>query len=236
MKRLIATLLLLASPAWAAMEFNGSTDKATGALSNPSIATPPFSLCCWFKVDSATAQHGLLSLGDSAGTVNWFALQAAGHQAGDPVGATATTTTQGNAFSSTGFSTGTWHHGCAVFTSTSSRTAYIDGGSAVTNTDLVAPTSIDDAGIGTIKRSTDCCFTDGQIAECGWWTNYALSAAEVATLAKGYAPPCVARANLGDYWPMVRDATALADLFSAPEPLTLTGGTVVSHPRITNCQ
>lgn len=78
--------------------------------------------------------------------------------------------------------------------------------------------------------------TVGRLAECGIW-NVALTDAEVATLAKGFAPPCVRRASLVAYYPMVRDTTSLKDLFSATaNNLTLAGTTAVAdHPRVLNC-
>lgn len=71
-------------------------------------------------------------------------------------------------------------------------------------------------------------FFDGRIAEVGIW-NAALTAAEIASLAKGMTCDKVRPQNLVFYAPLVRD------LIDQKGGLTITnnnGATVANHPRI----
>lgn len=236
MQRLYLLLLLLASPAWAAMEFDGSTESAEGT---PPLNAPSLTMCCWGKSDSATAAQYAMSIDLEAANTDRFSLQWRGDLAGDPIGGEAyDDPTVARAESTAGFTTGTWQHGCYTdLSGGSSRAAFRDGANKGTNTTNSTPDSPDNFQIGAaMVAGTPAAFFDGSLAECGLW-NIVLNDSEIAALGKGFAPPCVRRASLVAYYPMVRDATSLKDRFGATaDNLTLTGGTVSDHPRILNCQ
>jgi hypothetical protein len=214
-----------------AYDFNGSNHSAT-STSAPATAEP-LTIAAWFKSDVNNARTVIVSIADtniSAGP--FFALVEDGTQAGDPICATkfSNTTGAGEAVSTTGFTVGTWHHGCAVFASTTSRTAYIDGGSANTNTNSRPADAqvVDKTAIGCLGRATNAAFYNGQIAEVGIW-NAALTAAEVASLADGMTCDKVRPQSLVFYAPLVRD---LQDVRGG---LTITNNntaTVANHPRV----
>jgi hypothetical protein len=187
-----------------AYEFNGTNQR----LQNLSavVSSPPLTLACWFNPNNVTASNCLVSI-TGPGTSNIrFALFASGAIAGDPIRASITSVF---ASSTSGFVANEWQHACAVFASNSSRTAYLDGGSPGTNTGTQAVTGIDRTNIGCQFISgagglNGTSFTNGLIAEVGIW-NAALTAAEVASLAKGMTCDKVRPQSLVFYAPLVPD-------------------------------
>jgi hypothetical protein len=120
-----------------------------------------------------------------------------------------------------------------VFASSTSRTAYINGGSSGTNTTSVVPSLLNRTNIGVqflqnAGGTSGISFANGRVAECGIW-NAALTAAEVASLAKGMTCDKVRPQSLVFYAPLVRD------LIDQKGGLTITnnnGATVANHPRV----
>jgi hypothetical protein len=125
------------------------------------------------------------------------------------------------------YSANTWIHLCGVFTSASSRSLYVNGSLIGTN----------DVGIGSSNSYTritiggnhvQTFFTNGNIAEVGIW-NAALTADEIASLAKGMTCDKVRPQSLVFYAPLVRE---LQDVRGG---LTITNNntaTVANHPRV----
>ena len=234
---LVAAVLWLPSLTFAAHDFNGTDGKGVGSAAE--VTDYPFSISCWVNSDSATAAQNAAYVGNGAGTAR-AQLSLDGNVAGDKFGAYSVSSggASAGAVTSTGYTAGTWHHFTAVYASATSRAAYIDGGSKGTNATSVATSSYDTTILGVRRASgTDAGYLDGRLAECGMWS-VELTDDEATVLSKGFAPPCVRRASLLAYYPMVRDSTSLKDLFSATaNNLTLAGTTAPSdHPRIINCQ
>jgi len=131
--------------------------------------------------------------------------------------------------STTTFTNGQWSHAGAVYASNSSRTAYCNGGGAATNTTTLSTTpGFVDLFVGTRPAPTIGGFFTGDIAEVGIW-NVALTAAEIASLAKGMTCDKIRPQNLVFYAPLVRD------LQDQKGGLTITnnnGATVANHPRV----
>ena len=210
-----------------AYEFNGSSQRLSTA-STPVSATP-LTLACWFNSDTVAANQRLIHLFGSSGN-DYYDLAIRGADAGDPVSAIVNSQNAGQleiVSTSSGYSANTWHHACGVFTSSTSRTAYIDAGSAVTGTVTSvpnpAPSSFQIGGF-----STNIQYMDGRIAEVGIW-NAALTAAEIASLAKGMTCDKVRPQSLVFYAPLVR---SLQDVRGG---LTITNNntaTVAAHPRV----
>jgi len=185
-----------------AYSFNGS-DECLYVDAAPATDTP-LTMACWFNIDVGYDNHGLIYLGDKDRNKNYWALIAAGYESGDPVAARARG--EGNpytALTSTGYTKDTWHHGAAVFTSDTSRTAYIDGGSSGSETTDVAPTDADRVSIGAVMYSPSENWCNGFIAEAAIW-DVALTAAEIASLAAGASPLLVRPQSLVGYWPLIR--------------------------------
>lgn len=191
----------------------------------------PVSMACWFNADNATANYTMIGVTDDAagGTIDGWFLSARGAEAGDPVKArTVVSGSEASAATSTGFSAGTWHHACGTFSSGNNRTAYIDGGSAVTDAiDPGAPAGIDTVNIGC-RSSVEGAAMNGLIAEVGIW-DAVLTAAEVASLARGCSPLLIRPSLLLFYAPLARDLVVR----KGGHTLTNNGSaTVANHPRI----
>lgn len=190
----------------------------------------PLTMACWFNSDSLTLTQCLMFLGDKDVTNQYFQLQAAGAIAGDPVAALVESGTTGQAISSTGYSANTWHHASAVFTSATSRTARIDGGSAGSNTANTTPTGLDRTGIGRRGSSSAGLYMSGLIAEAAIW-NVALTAAEIGVLADGFCPLFVRPSALQAYWPLVGRYSPEISVFKGGFDLTVTGAVAGDHVR-----
>ena len=207
-----------------AYEFNG-TNQYLGIGSAPAT-TPPITLACWFNSDSTTVNQRLVGLYENA--ASYFDLGIRGADAGDPVAAVANFSGTLQIVGTTaGYSANTWHHACAVFTSTTSRTAYIDGGNSATGTNTVsAPSGISTTRIGNFF--SDIQYMDGRIAEVGIWSA-ALTQQEIASLARGMTCEKVRPQSLVAYFPLVRNLVELKG------GLTITNNntaTVAAHPRV----
>ena len=198
---------------------------------NLGITGYPYTLACWFNTDDDTISQGLMWVGDKDSGVEYGEIQAAG-AVGDAVSAANRSTSDGfdAAYSSTGFTAGAWHHACGVFTNSTSRAAFIDGGSKGTNASENAPDAVYDRfGIGARLDATASNWLSGHIAEAAVW-NMALSDDDVAQLGAGYSPLFVRPESLVAYWPLVRD---LVDRLGTVE-LTPNGTTVSAHVPILN--
>jgi hypothetical protein len=126
-------------------------------------------------------------------------------------------------------SSGTLFHGCAVLTSSTSRTAYLNGTAAVTNTTNVGTQDTANAvSIGSGWATTLGAYYTGDIAEVGVW-DVALTAAEVASLAKGFTCDRVRLDNLVFYAPLIRD---LIDKVGGRTITNNNTATVANHPRV----
>ena len=122
-----------------------------------------------------------------------------------------------------------WNHYAGVFASGSSRTPYTNGVAGAENTTTVAAITPTFTNIGAFYAGTATAIQimDGLIAEVGIW-NAALTAAEIASLAKGMTPDKIRPQNLVFYSPLVRN------LIDQKGGLAITnnGATVANHPRV----
>lgn len=167
----------------------------------------PLTIACWGRFSATSSQNIVfLTTGDSE-----YHGMSVGYSTAGRIAAISNAGTEGVAQTSTGITTNTWHHCCAVIASATSRTAYIDGGSSGSNSTSAAAASMVNMSIGAYRRPTGEQFgpAAGQIAEVGLW-NVALTASEIAALARGIPPYRVRPASLAGYWPLYG--------LSSPEP------------------
>jgi len=206
-----------------ARDFNGSSDRATNSGAPATAA--PLTLACWFRADTLPGVSCLMSLhGSGSGHSFSMIVEDTPKKLKARINGGATAL----AVHGTTVTTGQWYHACAVFTTTTSRDIYLDGVSPVNNTTSQTPTSINTSYLGTINAGS---FPhDGQLAEVAVW-NVALSAAEIASLSKGFSPRLVRRESLKAYWPLIGRVSPEPDLCGV-YPLTLTGTANADHPRI----
>jgi hypothetical protein len=202
-----------------AYDLSGGTNHYLSA-SDPVDATP-LTMACWFRVTSLVSQNLLwLSNNGNVSQASWgmyinTALRAYVGAGGSASDFAATTNP----------STNTWHHACLSAESDSSRTVFLDGGSSATNT---ATRNVNAASIVGLRMGWTPNSLIGLIAEVGVW-NAALTAAEIASLAKGMTCDKVRPQSLVFYAPLVRD---LQDVRGGLTITNNNAATVANHPRV----
>ncbi len=212
-----------------ARSFTAASSQYLSATS--AVATsPPLTLAAWARMTNTATQTGrdIVALSSKTGRsiyrLNWNGFNNPPIRAMD----------QGSASASAYFGTptvNTFFHVAGVFTSSSSRTPYFNGSAGITNTDSVPHSLLPDTTSVSAffdGNSTPLQFFLGDIAEVGIW-NAALTAAEIASLAKGMTCDKVRPQSLVFYAPLVRD------LIDQKGGLTITnnnGATVANHPRV----
>jgi hypothetical protein len=125
----------------------------------------------------------------------------------------------------------TWYHGAGVFESASSRLVYIDGSNssaANSNGNSITPSGVNSVTMGARYGPTLAGFMNGRLAEVGIW-NVALTAAEIASLAKGMTCDKVRPQSLVFYAPLIRE---LQDLRGGLAITNNNTATVANHPRV----
>jgi hypothetical protein len=210
-----------------AYAFDGTDDYIEAA--SAVLTAAPLTMACWFRPVNTTTNFSLMSLSVDTGATDRFVLQAAGAVTGDPVRLQITQggTTSNAATSSSGFTANTWYHAAGVFTSSTSRKAYISGVGGTADTTNLTPSGVNRTGIGYhITSGSRTVFTNGRIAEAAIW-DVALDDAEIAALAKGFRPSLIRPASLRLYVPLVRE---VAD-YSRGVALTTSGPLVADHTR-----
>lgn len=205
-----------------AYDFNGSTQYFT--LSSGVVTAVPLTLACWFNNDSSLATRALVVLSDSGGS-NGFRITTSTSRTLRAVAEAAGST--GNAETTATFSNTTWNHACGVFASATSRTVYLNGGNAVSNTTSRTPSGINRTRIGVGGSASDS-YMNGLIAEVGIW-NTDLTAAEVASLGDGVSPALVRPRSLVLYMPLIR---GFNDLIGARVFTAAGSPTVAAHTRV----
>jgi hypothetical protein len=144
------------------------------------------------------------------------------------VDAGSVTSISATASTTTNYTANTWNHACGVFASATDRRAYLNAGGEGTQGSSATFGTLTNIYIGMRIAGSAGGFMNGQIAEFGIWSA-ALTAAEIASLAKGMTCDKVRPQNLVFYAPLVRD------LIDAKGGLTITnnnGATVANHPRV----
>ena len=207
-----------------AYDFTAASSQYLSMTSSP-VSGPPLTMACWFNADQVTTSDYLVSVSSSASA--YFALAIFGANAGDPVGAFDFNSGIFLGFTTTGYSAGSWTHAAGVWSSLSSRTAYINGGSSGTNTGSQSAITLTRAQIAA-NAAAATNRMNGLIAEVGIW-NVALTAEEIASLADGMTCDKVRPQSLVFYAPLVRN------LIDQKGGLTITNNnaaTVANHPRV----
>jgi hypothetical protein len=195
-------------------------------------STWPITMACWYNPKNITAGMMLMYIGHKAGASR-FLLFASGDVAGDPVAAavanSANTIVIAN--STSWYSQNTWSHACGVFESSSSTSVYLNGGSSATNTNSLGGslTTINTGAVATqFFGGSSVTRASALIAEVGIW-NVALTASEIASLAKGMTCDKVRPQGLVFYAPLVRD---LQDVRGGRTITNNNTATVANHPRV----
>jgi hypothetical protein len=207
-----------------AYEFASASSKYLSMTSSP-VSGPPLTMACWFNAAQVTTSDYLVTV--STATTQYFGLVILGANAGDPVGAFDFGNGLIGASTTAGYTAGTWTHAVGVWSSLSNRTAYINGGNSATNNSTQISFTLTRSQIAAAAGSISNRM-NGLIAEVGIW-NAALTAAEIASLAKGMTPDKIRPQSLVFYAPLVRD---LIDQKGGLTIANNNGATVANHPRI----
>jgi hypothetical protein len=217
-----------------ARSFNGSTQYMEHAAAV--VGSHPLSMCCWFFANNVTSNGDLIAITNSASNAgrNCFRLAIRGNEAGDPLQSLQNDDTLGGgsiAASTIGYSASTWHHAASVFASSTSNTVYLDGGNNTTDATDKTPPSVNRTTIGALRQATNVNFFAGRLAfPCVW--NAALTAAEIASLARGAHPSTVRPESIVALWELTGGSSPEPDRFGG-FGLTLTASpTVADNPRI----
>lgn len=190
------------------------------------VTAYPFTMACWFYVDSLATGRTLLCFGPSGATAT---TQRIGLNSTSVFAQSENAGTAESASTTVAPTTGVWAHAAGVFAGNTDRRAFLNGGSKGTNTVSVTfSTAINRTVIAQRLRSgTYSLGMDGRIAECAIW-NEALSDDDVYSLSRGYRPSLIRPENLVLYVPLIRDVLDLSD----GKTLTVTGTpAVIEHPK-----
>lgn len=189
-----------------ARSFSSASSQRLTVGTSP-MTTVPLTMSCWYYCTDTTTLQTVLELSKAGAGVGVHKYRLI--LRGDLAGASKTLQAQqnpGNVVSSTIAYTGsTWQHACGVFTTTASRTVYLNGANNATDTTAGSPASVDQTSLAVAWDGSGAGvwtqYYTGRIAEVGVW-NVAITAAEVASLAKGYSPLEIRPASLVAYYPL----------------------------------
>jgi hypothetical protein len=215
--RLAAVAVLLARVASAAVAFDG-TSNGTAAGDGGNQATPT-TMCAWLKATlSGRYSFGLTD--PTSGNDYYYGRNSADALSRSAAGTTTVTSSPGV------HAADTWEHVCAVFDSGGNQYVYLNGANKVSSGAARNPSGSSRLALAHLARATPDNFSAITIAEFGLW-HAVLTDEQVAVLAKGYTPPCVAVSSLYFYAPLVvRDATTRNRITNA----TVSGSVSPSPP------
>lgn len=190
------------------------------------LTATPLTWACWFSCNTGITGY-LCTLGKSTSfSVCGIRIESDNKikaQAGNDSGNSMATTT-------TTISANTWSHAACVFTSSTSRAAFLNGGGKGTDTTSQTPSGLNRTTIGARNIGSYNQPFAGLLAEVGLW-NIALSDADIVVLATGISPFLVRPDALVGYWPLVGKYSPEIDLKGRRE-MTVTGATQIAHPRM----
>ena len=161
-----------------ALRLDGSNDYVEQLAA--AVVAYPFTISAWFYPATANTIYTIASVGDAShayGAGLEVSRGTTGRVSATPYGAATHP-----AVSSTAYAANTWQHGCAVFTSATLRTAYLNGGGAGTDANsgnLSTPTNTE---IGCNYAAGRGRYFSGAVADVLFHSR-ALSAVEIAQLA-----------------------------------------------------
>lgn len=159
-------------------------------LASAPASDVPLTMVGWFEANNITASHRIMWTNDGTSD-NYTGLIAFGAGAGDKLavyhrGAAGTQTNADSA----AYVANTWTHAAGVFNSTTDRTAYKDGASAVQDTTSTGALTIDQIEVGAFV-ATGTHYLDGTLGPQTVFDS-ALTAAQIASLGAGRNPNTMA--------------------------------------------
>lgn len=201
---------------------------------NAAATDVPLTIACWARTQSTATTQAIAAIGQRVTNAQRYQVffNSSGRIAGYCQNAAGTQISNFADSSGVNYSANTWYHAAVVFSTTTSRTVYRDGGNAGSDTTSVTVGTVTTTNFGTrFDGAAFGAYLNGQTAEGGVW-NVALTAAEIASLAKGVCPLSIRPESLVAYWPMYGNNSPEDDWVGSFD-LTITGATKATvHPRI----
>lgn len=196
----------------------------------PEVTAVPLTMACWFKPQVALSQNLLMSLADTGAFNQFYMYTTSGASSLIQAGVYSGGSSEAETTTSYGV-LDEWHHAVAVFASSTSRSAYLDGGGKGTNTQSRTPTGLLVSSIGNaFYVSGQGGGMKGLIAEAAMWSA-ALTDGEVLSLSQGASPLLIRPQSLVMYVPGLSLGGGVSpNLVGAP--YTVMGATsIAEHPR-----
>lgn len=185
------------------------------------VSNYPFTISAWVYTDEAALTQSVVAVTDKDAPAkgHFFRLSSSGN---------ANYGVQDFGFNgvsaTTNYSANTWHHICAVGTSVTSRSAFIDGGSKGTTTVSKAPSSLDTTSIGRLiinGSDTNERFS-GRLAVSAIHS-VVLTDNEVSELALGTWPEYIQAGSIALFVPIFGVDSPELDLSGNGNDMTVTG-------------
>jgi hypothetical protein len=215
-----------------AYQFTAASSQYLSTASTP-VSSLPCTIACWFRITNTSDNNILVTLDSGASS----RIQLSNNGGTTPKRAVqATTFNASNSFGRVGlnessYSANEWYHAAGVFETDSIMNAYFNAsvGTIAEVLPAVSVSGINKILVGARTASgTIGQYHGGQIAEVGIW-NVALTAAEIASLAKGMTCDKVRPQSLVAYFPLVRNLTEIRSGLAVTNNNT---ATVANHPRV----
>ena len=185
-------------------DFDRNLSQRLEVTSAP-VTSPPLTLCCWYQMRIIDVLYfsGAVTIGTQNGIDRYslFLNSTAINVAAVAQSASAAAVARSSAGPT---AANTWCHAAAVFSSTTSRTAYFNGENSGTNTDAVTVNTPNNTVIGARYSTSIGAFHYGLLAEVGVWSAV-LTQPEIASLAKGMTCNLVRPQSLVFYAPLIRN-------------------------------
>jgi hypothetical protein len=189
-----------------AYRFTAASNQSLNTTSTP-VSGVPVTLACWVKCDTLpSVQTSIFGIGVNTTTnATYITLELS--SSNRPQAIHRSLTGSGISSATTGsIVAGQWFHVCGVFETNSLRTLYWNGVASTANTTIVTPFTATRIQIARRPNTNaaGAAFLTGNVAETAVW-NDTLTAAEIASLAKGMTCDKVRPQSLVFYAPLVRD-------------------------------
>ncbi len=196
----------------------------------------PLAMACFFNINDGTNSQALINIVDKDVDVqqlNFYTdsfqlVTALVRDAGGGSVATASVTHSINA----------WHHGCAIFVTTTDRRAFLNGANKGTNATSITPINLNRTSIGRRGTVTPAVYISGMIAEAAIWDLSQWPGATASDKADNFEKILPSLADnftpdnyplgLVAYWPLVRGLNDKVDGYN----MTASGTVVAAHPRV----
>ena len=210
-----------------AYDFTGGTNRYL-SCSSASASGSPMTISGWLYATSAAGQIIVCSVGVSnLSHRNQLFMQSGGAIQAAAIGASG----QDQPSSLSNVTANKWEHCAGVFTSSTSRTPYLNGIAGTTGTtNIGTQNAANQTLINARNNGTSIGIISNQsrLAEVGIW-NIALTTSDIGSLADGMPCNMVRPQNLVFYSPLVRE---LVDVRGGLAITNNNSATVTQHPRM----